>query len=176
MKGAMRWAPLAAFAALAMAFVIGLFLPDRESLPSRLIGQPAPAFSLPLLQGEGVMTAADLASGDGPTVFNVFASWCAPCRVEHPALMALKDQGYRIIGMAYKDAPGNVTAFLRDLGNPYASVALDANGRAGIEWGVAGVPETFIVNAKGVVTYKHVGPINPGELERKIIPALEAAK
>ena len=120
--------------------------------------------------------SADLAKGE-VSVVNFWASWCGPCVQEHPLLVALKERtGAPIFGVNYKDQPAAARRFLGRYGNPFAAVGTDGNGRAAIEWGVYGMPETFIVNGKGQIVYKHVGPISANALEDKIIPAIEAAR
>jgi cytochrome c biogenesis protein CcmG, thiol:disulfide interchange protein DsbE len=173
-------APLIVFLALA-----GLFLKqmasgsDSRDIPSVLIGKPAPELTLPPLRG--------LANGDGPapglssallrgkvSIVNVWASWCAPCRAEHPLLMELaKDDRIQILGLNYKDQPANALRFLGQLGNPFAAIGVDNRGAAAIDWGVYGVPETFVVDANGIVRHKHVGPLTPESFERSFGPALE---
>lgn len=174
--------PLALFAGLALIFLFRLFAGDPAKLPSTLIGRPAPAFALPAI--EGVMQAgsplpgfstADLGKGRVALV-NVFASWCAPCREEHPFLMELaKDGRFAIFGINQKDRPENARRFLASLGNPYSAAGADADGRASIEWGVYGVPETFVVDAAGRIVFKHVGPLDAGVVQAKLLPALEKA-
>ena len=172
----LRFLPLAAFACLALAFFFALMRPSTEALPSRLIGAAAPAFALPnLADEEATLTAADF-KGEGPALVNFFASWCPPCHAEHPELMRLAQSGEaRLYGVAYKDAPADTRNFLEKLGNPFRLVAVDARGRTAIDWGVSGAPESFVLNPDGVIVYKHFGPINPGDMERLILPALRQA-
>ena len=173
--------PLAAFLALAGLFYMRLGA-DTQSLPSALIGRPAPQFVLPELPGSGQpgFTGDDLRKGS-VTIVNIFASWCGPCRDEHPYLMklaaddGLKSKGVRIAGLAYKDDPAQSLRFLKDLGNPYSRIGVDRNGRAGVEWGVYGVPETFVVKGDGTIAYKFIGPINEQGLRERLMPAIEAA-
>ncbi|MBL8595151.1 MAG: DsbE family thiol:disulfide interchange protein, partial [Devosia sp.] len=150
---------------------------DPSLVRSVLINKPAPAFALPAVAGTGV-EGFDTASLKGEvTVVNVFASWCIPCREEHPLLERLKaETGVRIFGINQKDAPENAVAFLTELGNPYQRIGGDSDNRVSIDWGVYGVPETFVVNAEGVITFKHVGPISPDSLEKEVIPAIEKAR
>lgn len=161
---ARRWLvllPFVVFVALAAVFLARLWSGDDiSSIPSALIGQPAPATKLPALPGSGT-PGLDPASFAGKvTLVNVFGSWCVPCRDEHPVLMALAQDGrFDIVGLNYKDKPGNAAAFLETLGNPYRAIGMDESGRAGIEWGVYGVPETFVVGRDGTVRYKQVGPV-----------------
>jgi cytochrome c biogenesis protein CcmG/thiol:disulfide interchange protein DsbE len=173
--------PLACFLALAALFYTQLGN-NTQRLPSALIGRPAPQVSLPELPGSGrpPLTGADLRSGS-VTVVNIFASWCGPCRDEHPYLMklaadpALKARGVRIAGLAYKDDPAQSLSFLKSLGDPYALIGVDRSGRAGVEWGVYGVPETFVVKGDGTIAYKFVGPIDERGLRERLMPAIEAA-
>jgi cytochrome c biogenesis protein CcmG/thiol:disulfide interchange protein DsbE len=168
--------PLIALVALVAVFAMSINR-DPGLVRSVLIDKPAPSFAMdpvPELGVPGFDTAA--LKGD-VTVVNVFASWCIPCRDEHPVLEALKAQtGVRLFGMNQKDAPENAVAFLNELGNPYDAIGADSNGRASIDWGVYGVPETFIVDAKGVIRFKHVGPLDFDDIAREIIPAIEKAK
>lgn len=169
--------PLAIFAVLAAIFLIRLETSgDLEAIPSALVGKPAPGFDLPALDGVSVpgLKRADL---DGPvTLVNVFASWCGPCRDEHPVLLGLaKDSRVRLVGINYKDIPENARRFLGELGNPYAAIGVDEKGRTGIDWGVYGVPETFVVDRKGIIRYKFIGPLSPEAYERVLKPEIEKA-
>jgi cytochrome c biogenesis protein CcmG/thiol:disulfide interchange protein DsbE len=175
-----RFAPLMIFLALAAMFggyllATNFFGYQRDALPSALIDKPAPATELEALfaDGEGI-SPADL-TAPGVKVVNVWASWCGPCRLEHPELMKLSAQGVTVLGINYRDTPEQATAFLRELGDPYARIGVDRTGRAGVEWGVYGVPETFIVDGAGRIVHKHVGPIQNSDLETRILPAIEAA-
>jgi cytochrome c biogenesis protein CcmG/thiol:disulfide interchange protein DsbE len=174
--------PLALFAGLAALFMVRLLGPsDHSVLPSVLIGHPAPQTSLPPLDGlvrDGQpvpgLTSADFVGN--VTVLNVWASWCIPCRDEAPLLMKLaEDKRIRLVGINQKDHAENARRFLGRFGNPYAATGVDANGRAGIEWGVYGVPETFIVGRDGKIAYKLVGPITPDNLEQVVKPEIEKA-
>ncbi|CAN7233220.1 DsbE family thiol:disulfide interchange protein [Phyllobacterium sp. LjRoot231] len=174
--------PLLLFAALAAVFAFQLASGRDESvIPSALIGKPAPNVSLPAVSGlqkDGLpVPGLDPASFKGQvTLINVFGSWCVPCRVEHPLLMQLsQDKRFRLTGLNYKDKNENVLGFLDDLGNPYAAIGADTNGRAAIEWGVYGVPETFLVGKDGIVAYKHVGPFTEDSIRDDLMPAIEAA-
>ena len=172
--------PLLAFALLGALFYARLGAGDAAKIPSALIGQPAPAFALQTLEGTGLFGTRDL-TGKGVTLVNIFASWCVPCHAEHPVLMQLaedadlKAQGVRLVGIAYKDALENTKRFLGAKGNPFAVVALDDSGRTAIDWGVYGVPETFILRADGIISFKFTGPITPGDLERVIKPEIVKA-
>ena len=175
-----RWLaflPLAAFALLATLLFVRLFAGDPAQLPSALIGQSAPPLSLPGFDGGAGLADADLRQGH-VSVVNVFGSWCEPCRFEHPNLMALasdpalKQDGVAVYGVAQKDSVENVRRYLGALGDPYAKVGLDANGRAGIDWGVYGVPETFVVRGDGTIAYKFVGPMTAEALAGVVKPQI----
>lgn len=171
------FAPLSIFAVLAGLFASELLAGRGDALPSALISRPAPAFDLPPLRdGAPGFATADLTKGE-VTVVNLWASWCGPCRVEHPELMRLAEMGVaKMHALNYRDQRGAAIKFLDDLGDPFDRVGFDEKGMAGLRWGVTGVPETFVVAGDGRVIYKHVGPINPTDLERLILPAIEAAK
>jgi cytochrome c biogenesis protein CcmG/thiol:disulfide interchange protein DsbE len=165
---------LGAFAVLS-TFLLGLNRENPKDLPSQLIDRPAPEFALPPLHEDGKgLATADL-EGDGVKLVNIWASWCVPCRAEHPYLEALAEEGVTIHGINYKDQPENAKKFLADLGDPYERIGADRKGRAGIEWGVYGVPETFVLDGNGRVVYKHIGPIQGDDISTKIRPAMEAA-
>ncbi|WP_029353562.1 DsbE family thiol:disulfide interchange protein [Bosea sp. 117] len=174
--------PLVAFLALAGLFYGRLFSGDPSRLPSALIGRPAPALDLPPLEGltrdgAAVPGLSSAALKGEVTVLNVFASWCVPCRDEHPYLVELsKMGGFRLVGLNYKDDAENARRFLGRFGNPYAAVGVDAGGRAAIEWGVYGVPETFVVGRDGRIAYKYVGPIDAEGLKTRLLPEIEKAK
>jgi len=180
-----RWvvAPAAIFALLAALFAFALTSGDPSKLPSALIGRPVPETSFDALEGlvDGGQpvpgfTSADLAGGE-VRVVNFWASWCAPCTDEHPLLMELKGRtGVPIFGVNYKDQTAAARRFLGRYGNPFARVGVDANGRKAIEWGVYGMPETFVVNGRGEIAYKHVGPLSPQSLNEKLIPEIELAR
>jgi cytochrome c biogenesis protein CcmG/thiol:disulfide interchange protein DsbE len=168
--------PLLGLVALLGVFAVSLNR-DPSYIPSVLINKPAPDFALPPVAGLGAPGFDSDALKGHVSVVNVFASWCVPCRDEHPLLMALKDQiGVPIYGINQKDQADNVRAFLAELGNPYAAIGADSNGRASIDWGVYGVPETFVVNANGIITAKIVGPLSPQSIERSLEPAIAAAR
>ena len=173
--------PLVAFAAVAVYFLFGLQL-DSRKLPSALIDLPAPAFALPPLAGAppapGVSgTIPGLAAEDFKgqvSLVNVFASWCGPCLVEHPLLMRLAETTpIPILAINYKDKPENAVAWLRRFGNPYRRIGADEDGRVGIDWGVYGVPETFVVDGQGTIRFKHVGPITEAAMRGDILPCIE---
>jgi cytochrome c biogenesis protein CcmG/thiol:disulfide interchange protein DsbE len=163
--------PLAVFVLLAAGFYVGLGI-DSNVLPSPLIDQPAPDFALPPLPGEEHgFSSADLQGH--VSLVNVFASWCAPCRVEHPVLNALaRSKRVAIFGIDYKDKHDAAVAWIAEVGNPYARIGAD-DGRVGIDWGVYGVPETFIVDKGGRIRYKHVGPLAAADVARNILPLVE---
>lgn len=168
--------PLVVFAIVAAAFGVGLTL-TPNIVPSALIDKPVPAFTLAGLPGAGPDMAKGFSNTDltgRVSVVNVFASWCFPCRVEHPLLMRLaRNPKIRIFGLNYKDRPEDARAWLKEFGNPYHRVGVDRDGRIAIDWGVYGVPETFIVDAEGRIRYKHVGPIQPPDLDEVIQPIIE---
>ena len=172
--------PVLAFLLLGALFYARLGAGDASRIPSPLIGKPAPAFLLPSLDGASDLSQQGFAQG-GVTVVNFFASWCPPCQVEHPTLMRLasdadlKARGLRVVGIAYKDASENTRRFLGAKGNPFATVALDNSGRTAIDWGVYGVPETFILRGDGTIAFKFVDAITAGALEQTIRPEIEKA-
>ena len=169
--------PAAVFALLAAVFgfylhQIGTGEKNAAQVPSVLIGKPAPEFDLPPIEGmDGGLKTADLQGR--VAMVNVFASWCPPCRQEHPLLMRLARAGVPIYGINIKDKPKDARAFLRRLGNPYRRIGADLSGRVSIDWGVYGYPETFILDRTGRVRYKHVGPILARDLETRIVPLLK---
>ena len=162
-----RWLaalPLAALAALGLLFGLYALNRDPQVQPRALVGKPVPALSLPGLEDGRPRSLAAYAA-DGPVLVNFFASWCAPCAVEQPVLMSLKARGVRIVGVAYKDAPDNTKAFLGRLGDPFAARLVDRDGRAGLEFGVTGVPETYVVAQGGRIVKKHTGPMTQADAE-----------
>ncbi len=163
--------PLAVFLVVGVFLAIGLTLNPRE-VPSPLIGKPVPEFSLPPVQGRVLgLSSADL-KGEVSLV-NVFASWCVACRAEHPLLMDLKQKGVvPIHGLNYKDRPEDAEKWLNELGDPYTRTGADINGRVAIDWGVYGVPETFVIDRHGLIAYKQIGPVNPEVLEKTILPLI----
>jgi cytochrome c biogenesis protein CcmG, thiol:disulfide interchange protein DsbE len=174
-------APLVVFLGLVLLFLISLYSGDPSRIPSALIGQPAPQTSMPPVAGldrDGKpVPGIDPASFKGAvTLVNVWASWCVPCHDEAPLLMQLaQDSRLRIIGINYKDEPENARRFLGRHGDPFAAAGADPNGRAAIEWGVYGVPETFLVGRDGRIAYKLVGPITPDVLASVLKPEIEKA-
>ncbi len=164
-------APMALFALVILAFAAGLNR-DPTILPSTLIDKPLPAFDLPPVRDEAV----GLRSTDGagaPRLLNVFASWCVSCRIEHPVLLRLKAEGVAIDGLDWKDTPADGRRYLAEQGDPYRLAGNDSSGRAGIDLGVAAVPETFLIDGKGRVRYKQVGPISPDDWDRTIKPLMD---
>jgi len=174
-------APLAVFLALAFLLLVRLNSGDPSIIPSALIGHPVPQTVLPPVAGlerDGKpVPGLDPASFKGAvTVVNVWASWCVPCHDEAPLLMALaQDQRLRLVGINYKDDPDNARRFLGRYGDPFAAAGADQNGRAAIEWGVYGVPETFVVGRDARIAYKLVGPITPDNLQSVLKPQIEKA-
>ena len=169
-----------------IVLILGGFLlwglnPDRDpsEIPSVLISQPDPEFQLEPVDGVGVqgLSSEDLRQAGEVVVVNVFASWCVPCRAEHAVLTRMVEQdGVRLMGINYKDKPVDARRWLEDLGNPYERIGSDQDGRQGIEWGISGVPETFIIGADGVVLFRYVGPIVGPDAESKFLRALEQAQ
>lgn len=153
-----------------------LFGNDPRTIPSALIGDPVPTVDLPALkQDKPGFGPADF--GEEPILVNVFASWCVPCRAEHPIITALaRDHGIPIYGLNSKDKRDAAIQWLADLGDPYTKIGYDPDGRAGIEWGVYGYPETFLVNPDGEVVYKYVGPITPRVLDEEFLPRIDALR
>lgn len=176
--------PIAMFAAIAVIFALALSGGDPAKLPSALIGKAAPVIDLPPLpdlvndRGQPVpgFATAKLAAGN-PVVVNFWASWCVPCVQEHPMLIEIGQRaGVAVYGVNYKDQPVAARRFLGRYGNPFAAVGQDEIGRAAIEWGVYGMPETFVLDGKGTIVFKHVGPITPESLRDRVLPAIAKAK
>ncbi len=149
---------------------------DVSAIPSALIGTKAPTLALPPLEGANVPALTDAAIKGKLTLVNVFASWCIPCRQEHPILEELSQDGrISIVGINYKDKSDNALRFLGKLGNPYPAIGIDPNGKAAIDWGVYGIPESYLVAADGTILYKKVGPFDAQSLQQGLFPAIEAA-
>ncbi len=166
--------PPVIFAGLALMFVLGMNREDPDALPSTLTGRQAPAVVVTPLADLPVFSDVDLRDGKVKLV-NFWASWCAPCRAEHPNLKKLEGEGVTILGVNYKDKPEAAMGFLADLGNPYTAIGADESGRMGIDWGLYGVPETFVIDGEGNVVLRFPGPITERVLERDIRPAMKAA-
>ncbi len=195
-RGGVSWvlAPLVVFSVMAAVFAFALYGGDPSRLPSTLIGKPAPVYAFPALDGVVLAQRGQREQGRGGggamkgftekhlkdgavTLVNFWASWCTPCADEHPYLMALAQrEGVRIFGVNYKDpAPGGRT-FLSKLGNPYVRIGTDFSGRGAIEWGVYGMPETFVVDGGGRVIFKHTGPMDGRVLQDSVLPAIREAR
>ncbi len=164
-------APPLLFASLAALFAIGLNREDANGLPSTMIGRNAPLLTITMLGDLPELTVTDL-NTEGLKLVNFWASWCGPCRVEHPTLEAMANEGIVIHGVNYKDQSKNALSFLNSLGNPYTKIGKD-EGRTGIDWGATGVPETFIIDGDGKVLFRHAGPITKRVLKETIRPILQ---
>ena len=173
--------PLAVFLALTAIFLVRLFSGDPSRIPSALIGRPAPAVDLPTVaglerNGKAIPGISAAEFRGNVTLVNVWASWCIPCHDEAPFLLELAgDTRIRLVGINYKDQPDNARRFLNRYGNPFIASGTDQTGRAAIEWGVYGVPETFLIGRDGCIAYKLVGPIGAANFEREVKPAIEKA-
>lgn len=168
-------APLVIFAGFAGLALVGLGRDNPNELPSALQGKAAPAVAVTPLRDGAPFTDADLRAGD-VTLVNYWASWCAPCRVEHPNLEDLAESGLTIYGVNYKDKPGNALGFLEELGNPYTAMGADAQGRMALDWGVYGVPETYVIDGDGQIVLRFAGPITDRVMEKTLLPAIEKAR
>lgn len=166
--------PVVIFVGLAWLLYIGLFQGPPSVLPSPLVGKPAPDIALPALDAEAQkFDRAELGQGR-PIIVNFWASWCAPCRVEHSTLEALAARkGITLYGVDYKDKPEDARSFLSELGNPFGKINEDRDGRVAIDWGVTGVPETFVIDSKGIIRVHYAGPLNDQLVQQLILPALE---
>lgn len=172
----MRWMPLILVAALGLLLAAGVWMsrnPNREALPSPLIGKPAPTFSLPVLHEPGrVVGNADLHGA--PYLLNVWGSWCPACRDEHPVLTRFAEtKRVRVIGFNWKDETGDALGWLEQYGNPYWLVLTDYEGKSAIDWGIYGAPETFLVDAAGTVRWKFVGPLTDEVIAGQLLPTLD---
>lgn len=167
----MNWAriavlgPLALFLGFVLLVASQLGRPTQEVVRSKLIGQPLPVLALPGHAGGPGLSSADLAAGK-PTMINVFASWCLPCQAEAPQLAALRASGVPLMGIAVRDAPADLTAFLAKFGDPFTRIGVDAEGKTQIALGSSGVPETFIVDGKGIIRFQHIGAITPADVPK----------
>lgn len=169
--------PLFVFVGLAALLLIRLFAGDASRVPSALIGKPVPSFALSPITGLGKpgLATADVERGKA-TIINVFASWCVPCREEEPALLALAKSGKTLVGIAYKDKPADTVRFLGENGDPFAKVGADTAGRTGIDFGVYGVPETYVVDGHGIIVAKIVGPLTDDNTRDELLPAIAKAE
>jgi cytochrome c biogenesis protein CcmG/thiol:disulfide interchange protein DsbE len=167
-------APPLIFAGLAVLFFVGMQRSDPDQLPSAIEGRAAPAVQVTAL-GSGPELTDAMLRAPGVKLVNFWASWCAPCRAEHPVLKGLSAEGVTILGVNYKDKPEAALRFLKELGNPYAAIGADGSGRMGLDWGLYGVPETFVIDGTGKVILRHAGPITAGILQERVRPALAGA-
>ncbi|MER8431851.1 DsbE family thiol:disulfide interchange protein [Mesorhizobium caraganae] len=169
--------PLLVFLGLAGLFLLQLLSGrDEAEVPSALLGLPAPQTNLPALEGSNLPGLDSKTFAGKVTLVNVFASWCAPCREEHPVLLALsQDKRFVMAALNYKDEPQNARRFLGDLGNPFQAIGVDEAGRTAIDWGVYGVPETFVIGKDGKIAYKHVGPLTGESSQTVLMPEIENA-
>lgn len=167
--------PPVIFAGFAALVYVGLYRDDPQGLPSTRVGQPAPAITEAALPGYDAVTADMLKAGD-VTLVNFWASWCPPCRAEHPKLLEMQAEGLRIVGVNFKDQQANARRYLADEASPFIAVAYDPAGRTAIDWGVTAPPETFIVDGTGKVLFRFQGPLVGSDYEQRFVPALEAAR
>jgi cytochrome c biogenesis protein CcmG/thiol:disulfide interchange protein DsbE len=182
-RGRRLWfiVPALVFVGVAIALAVGLGRQGEQGsrdVPSALIDKPVPSFSLAPVKGHGPgLSDADIKAA-GVSILNVFASWCGPCRVEHPIWMAYAERpdAVPLFGLNYKDRPDDASGWLDKLGNPYARTGADLDGRVGIDFGVYGVPETFVIDATGRIVYKHIGVMTRRDLEEKILPTVARLK
>lgn len=172
-----RWLPLLAFAGIIALLAAGVWLsrdPDRDALPSPLIGKPAPAFTLPVLHEPGRLVSSDELRG-APYLLNVWGSWCPGCREEHAVISEFANtRRVRVVGYNWKDEHADALRWLEQFGNPYWLVLVDYDGHAAIDWGIYGAPETFLVDADGIVVWKHVGPMTRDTLDTELMPRVDA--
>ncbi|SLN55013.1 DsbE family thiol:disulfide interchange protein [Roseisalinus antarcticus] len=166
--------PPAIFAAIAGLFLGGMFRDNPDDLPSTRIGRPAPPITTEALAGYPALDPAALASGE-VTLVNFWASWCPPCRAEHPMLLDLEARGIRIVGVNFRDQEDNALAYLAESDSPFFAVPFDPRGRSAIDWGVTAPPETFIVDGDGTVLYRFAGPLIGSDYERRFAPELQRA-
>ena len=167
--------PPVIFAALAGLFWGGLMRENAGEIPSTFIGQTAPNLPPEAVTGTPLLTADDLSSGE-VTIVNFWASWCPPCRAEHPTLEALAEQGYRVAGVNFRDQADDAAGYLADNGNPFFATGFDPRGRFAIDWGVTAPPETFIVGPDGTVLNRFIGPLVGSDFEQRFMPMLDAAQ
>lgn len=175
MKRAILWAPLILFVAFVAVFAAGLISPASKTIPSQLVGKPLPSFSLPpAIPGQPGLASAGFATGQ-PRLLNIFASWCVPCAAEAPQLRQLAEAGVPIEGIAIRDRPEDLAAFLQRWGNPFRAIGGDATSSVQIAMGSAGVPETFVIDGKGIIRHQHIGEIRPEDVPA-LMSAVAAAK
>ena len=169
-----RLLPVIIFLALGLLLAVGLKIADHKTeIPSPLIGKKMPEFALPVLGEEG-RTVSDKDLVGKPFLLNVWASWCPTCRYEHPVITDLAESGaVRVIGLNYRDEAADAQQWLRRFGNPYEFSLADVSGRTGIDFGVYGIPETFVIDQQGVIRYKHIGPLTAEEMETTILPLIQ---
>jgi cytochrome c biogenesis protein CcmG, thiol:disulfide interchange protein DsbE len=167
-------APPVIFAGFVVLAAIGMMREDPNGLPSTFIGKPAPSITDKALGAYPAITTADMADGE-ISIVNFWASWCPPCRAEHPRLLALEAEGFKVLGVNFKDDEADALSYLEDEENPFRKLAFDAKGRTAIDWGVSAPPETFIVSGDGTVLHRFVGPLVGSAYEQLFAPALEAA-
>lgn len=168
-------APLVIVAGFTVLAFVGLQRENPNELPSAMEGRAAPGVEVTPLGDKKPLQDSDVRA-DGVKLVNFWASWCAPCRVEHPNLEQLADQGITIYGVNYKDKPGNALKFLNDLGDPYTAIGADESGRMALNWGVYGVPETYVIDGNGQIILRFAGPITERAMENQILPAIEKAR
>ena len=166
--------PPVVFAAVGGLFVAGMFWGDGDDLPSVLVGKTAPALPADGLTGKSILERSDLASGE-LTIVNFWASWCPPCRAEHPTLTELSDQGLRVAGVNFRDQQDDALEYLNAEGDPFFAHGFDPRGRTSIDWGVTAPPETFIVDGEGTVLFRFAGPLIGSDYEQRFLPALNEA-
>ncbi|MCO4848310.1 MAG: DsbE family thiol:disulfide interchange protein [Yoonia sp.] len=171
----MMLAPPVLFAALAGLFLAGMMRDNVDELPSTFVGQQAPEVAPEPVPGTVLLTGVDLRDGK-ITILNFWASWCPPCRAEHPTLLDLKAQGYRVAGLNFRDEADNAAEYLAEDGNPFFATGFDPRGRTAIDWGVTAPPETFIVAGDGTVLFRFAGPLIGSDYEQRFLPALRAAE
>lgn len=164
------------FVAFALAAYLGLKRENPNELPSALIGKAAPSLAEVSRFGSASAPSDDMLSGPGVKLVNFWASWCGPCRAEHPLLMELGESEVPVVGINYKDAPGNAQGFLDELGDPYDLIGADETGRTGIDWGIYGVPETFVVGPGGEILFRHPGPLTRDVWDRRLAPVIDGTQ
>jgi cytochrome c biogenesis protein CcmG/thiol:disulfide interchange protein DsbE len=175
MRKFLLWAPLMIFGLFVGIMIRGLVVPEETQVASKLVGQPVPEFTLPAaVDSHPALSSADLKSGK-PVLLNIFASWCLPCITEAPILLELKKRGVEIHAIAIRDKPEDVARFLADHGDPYARIGSDVSSKVQISLGSSGVPESFVIDGKGVVRYQHIGDIRAEQIP-EILAAIEAAR